>query len=110
VLVGPAVITTDDVLEAAASVNTLNANWETYVAITLSPEGAERFRVATRECVDRRIAIIVNDQVESAPIVKSEIGGGRMSITMGAAGSPEEQLAQAKALANSLGGRRANAP
>jgi preprotein translocase subunit SecY len=110
VLVGPPVITTDDVLEASASVNTLNANWETYVAITLSPEGAERFRIATRECVDRRIAIIVNDQVESAPIVKSEIGGGRMSITMGAAGSPEEQLAQAKALANSLGGRRANAP
>jgi preprotein translocase subunit SecD len=99
------VITTDDVTEAMASVNTTSGTREVYVAVTLSPEGAEKFRVATRENVQRRIAIIVNGQIESAPIVKTEIGGGRISITMGA-GDPDVQLTQAKALAKSLGGSR----
>jgi hypothetical protein len=105
-LTGPPVITTDDVIDAAASVDTVSARESAYVAVTLSPDATERFRVATREYTNRRIAIIVNGVIESAPIVRSEIGGGRVSITMGA-GSLEVQLAQAKALAKSLGGHGA---
>ncbi len=105
-LTGPPVITTDDVVDAAASVDTASAS--AYVAVTLSPDAAERFRLATREYTDRRIAIIVNGVIESAPIVMSEIRGGRVSITMGA-GSLEVQLAQAKALAKSLGGHGTSA-
>ena len=105
-LTGPPVITTDDVVDAAASVDTASAS--AYVAVTLSPDAAERFRLATREYTDRRIAIIVNGVIESAPIVRSEIRGGRVSITMGS-GSLEVQLAQAKALAKSLGGHGTSA-
>ncbi len=107
-LTGPPVITTDDVVDAAASVDTASARESAYVAVTLSPDAAERFRLATREYTDRRIAIIVNGVIESAPIVRSEIRGGRVSITMGS-GSLEVQLAQAKALAKSLGGHGTSA-
>jgi preprotein translocase subunit SecY len=95
------IITTDDVVDAAASVSEGSGLPEVYVAVTLSPDAAERFRIATREYIQRRIAIIVDGEINSAPVVKSEIGGGRLSITMGA-GDPERQLAQAKALANNL--------
>ena len=107
-LTGPPVITTDDVVDAAASVDTASARESADVAVTLSPDAAERFRLATREYTDRRIAIIVNGVIESAPIVRSEIRGGRVSITMGS-GSLEVQLAQAKALAKSLGGHGTSA-
>ena len=82
-LTGPPVITTDDVVDAAASVDTASARESAYVAVTLSPDAAERFRLATREYTDRRIAIIVNGVIESAPIVRSEIRGGRVSIKDG---------------------------
>jgi preprotein translocase subunit SecD len=59
--------------------------------------------VATRDWVQRRLAILVDGRVDSAPVVKSEIGGGRLTITMGA-GEPEKQLADARRLAASLGG------
>jgi preprotein translocase subunit SecY len=101
VLTGPPVIRTDDVVEAAASVSDTSGMPEPYVAITLSPEAGERFRVVTGESVQRRIAILVDGEISSAPVVRSEIGGGRLSITMGA-GDRDRQLEQAKALANGL--------
>jgi hypothetical protein len=104
-LAGTPIITTDDVVDAVPALSTTNGMPSVYVAVTLSPESAERFRVATAASVDRRIAIVVNGQIESAPVVRSEIGGGRVSITMGSAGDTDVQLKQAKALAKSLGGR-----
>lgn len=103
-LTGPSLIRDGDIVEAAAAMSDQSGIPEVYVAITLSPEGAERFRVATRDAVQRRIAIVVDDEIDSAPVVKAEIGGGRMSITMGA-GDPDRQLGQAKALARSLSPR-----
>ena len=102
-LTGPPVITTDDVVGATPAVNDMSGAPEAYVAVTLSEDGGERFRIATRDYVQRRIAIIVNGQIESAPVVKTMISGGHISITMGA-GDYELQLAQAKKLARSLGG------
>ncbi|MDB4933963.1 MAG: Preprotein translocase secY subunit [Labilithrix sp.] len=100
---GSPIITTEDVVEAMPSINTMNGTREVYVAVTLSEAASEKFRLATREYVQRRIAIVVDGQIDSAPVVRTEIGGGRLSITMGA-GDPDVQLVQAKALAKSLGG------
>jgi preprotein translocase subunit SecD len=68
-----------------------------YVAITFSPAGADRFEEVTGANVQRRFAIILDDEIDSAPVIKTKIGGGRASITMGA-GDPEQQLQQARQL------------
>ena len=68
-----------------------------YVGVTFSPAGADRFEEITGANVQRRFAIILDDVIDSAPVIKSKIAGGRASITLGA-GDPEQQLANAKKL------------
>jgi len=68
-----------------------------YVAITFSPTGADRFEEVTGANVQRRFAIILDDVINSAPVIKTKIGGGRASITLGG-GDPEKQLKDAKKL------------
>jgi preprotein translocase subunit SecD len=74
------------------------------VAVELGPAGAERFRAFTASHVKRRLAIVVDGVVESAPVILSEIGGGHLQITM-EAGSAEQQLVEAKRLEARLLGR-----
>jgi preprotein translocase subunit SecD len=50
------------------------------------------------------LAIVVDDEIDSAPVVKSAIGGGHISITIGA-GASEAQMKQAQSLARRLRGR-----
>jgi hypothetical protein len=101
VLVGDPIITTDDVVEAVPAVNDTSGIPDVYVSVTVRPEAGERFGDATREWTNRRIAILLDGRITSAPVVKSEIRGGRMSITMGS-GDPERQMRDAKALARGL--------
>jgi preprotein translocase subunit SecD len=68
-----------------------------YVLLAFSPAGAERFEEVTGANVGRRFAIILDDVIDSAPVIKTKIGGGSASITMGS-GDPEKQLADAKKL------------
>jgi preprotein translocase subunit SecD len=68
-----------------------------YVAVTFSPAGADRFEEVTGANVQRRFAIILDDEIDSAPVIRTKIGGGRASITLGA-GDPEQQLQQARQL------------
>ncbi len=51
--------------------------------------------------VNRRFAIILDEIVDSAPVIRTKIGGGRASITMGA-GDPEKQLHDANQLVRVL--------
>jgi preprotein translocase subunit SecD len=68
-----------------------------YVAVTFSPAGADRFEQITGANVQRRFAIILDDVINSAPVIRSKIGGGRASITLGE-GDPERQLQAARKL------------
>lgn len=68
-----------------------------YVLLSFSPAGADRFEEVTGANVNRRFAIILDDLVDSAPVIKQKIGGGKATITMGA-GDPEKQLHDAKQL------------
>ena len=68
-----------------------------YVLLSFSPAGADRFEEVTGANVNRRFAIILDDLVDSAPVIKSKIGGGKATITMGA-GDQEKQLHDAKQL------------
>jgi preprotein translocase subunit SecD len=68
-----------------------------YVSLSFSPAGADRFEEVTGANVNRRFAIILDDIIDSAPVIRQKIGGGRAQISMGA-GDPERQLHDAKQL------------
>ncbi|MBX7197395.1 MAG: protein translocase subunit SecD [Sandaracinaceae bacterium] len=54
-----------------------------YVALTFDSSGADAFERLTSANVRRRMAIVLDDRVETAPVIQSRIGGGRASITLG---------------------------
>ncbi len=54
---------------------------EPYVAITFDSIGAMIFQEITRANVKKRLAIVLDDNIYSAPVIQEEIGGGRAQIT-----------------------------
>ncbi|HWP56881.1 MAG TPA: protein translocase subunit SecD [Candidatus Acidoferrales bacterium] len=52
-----------------------------YVEVILNSQGARIFERITGENVKRRLAIILDNRVYSAPVIQERIGGGRASIT-----------------------------
>jgi preprotein translocase subunit SecD len=65
-----------------------------FVQLSLSAAGADRFENLTGANVYRRLAILLDGVVESAPFIKQKIGGGSVMITL--AGEPQKQLHDAK--------------
>jgi preprotein translocase subunit SecD len=90
-------VTGDYITDAQVSQEQNQGIGQYYVAVTFSPAGADRFEEITGANVQRRFAIILDDTIDSAPVIKSKIAGGHASITLGA-GDPEQQLANAKKL------------
>lgn len=90
-------VTGDSITDATVAQDQQNGVGSYYVGITFSPAGAERFEEVTGANIQRRFAIILDDIIDSAPVIKSKIGGGRASITLGA-GDPEQQLQNARKL------------
>lgn len=54
---------------------------EPYVAIKFNPQGARDFDRITGENVNRRLAIILDGVVYSAPVIKERISGGDAQVT-----------------------------
>ncbi len=54
-----------------------------YVAVNFNGDGAKAFGELTGRNVKRRMAIVLDDRVESAPVINDEIGGGRCRIDLG---------------------------
>jgi hypothetical protein len=69
------------------------------VALTLDATGAERFASATRRWIKRRLAIVADGRILSAPVIMSEIPGGQLTLSVGAFESSEETRDVACALA-----------
>jgi preprotein translocase subunit SecD len=95
-LEGAPILTTEDVSDATAV-----SGRPPSVHIELTSAGAARFEAASSEWVQRRLAILVDGEVTSAPIVKQAIRGGRLSLTTGSVDGPEE-LSAAIELATKL--------
>jgi len=100
-LAGAPAVTTADVESADVGLDD-EPMGRAYVLVTLTPSGGERFYQMTEDWVGRRLAIVIDDHIASAPVIRSPIGGGRVTITMGAAGERDQQLADARRLAASL--------
>lgn len=54
---------------------------EPYVSLEFDKEGAKLFGKITGENVKKRLAIILDDNVYSAPVIQEEISGGKAQIT-----------------------------
>lgn len=63
------------------------------IDFTLTSEGADTFAKITSENVGRRLAIILDGQLQSAPSIKTPIEGGRGQITGNYSDQEAEQLA-----------------
>lgn len=71
------------------------------VRMQMNAEGGQIWKVMTGDNVGKSVAIVLDDLVYSAPVVQSEIAGGRSSISMGT-GTINEKIQEADDLANIL--------
>jgi hypothetical protein len=62
--------------------------------LELSSEGKDLFAAVTREHLNRRLAIVVNGQLQMAPVIRSEISGGKLQITGNFTEDEARQLAE----------------
>ena len=53
---------------------------EPYVSISFNPEGARIFERVTGENIGKRLAILLDGRVYSAPVIRDAIGGGKAMI------------------------------
>jgi hypothetical protein len=101
VLRGTSALRSEDVTDASDHVDSSREPADVYVALTLSREGAQRFAEFTSEYAGRRIALVVDGEVMSAPLVKSTIAGGHISLSLGQ-GNEQVLREQARHLAGRL--------
>jgi preprotein translocase subunit SecD len=85
---------TGDMIASAATVTDGDGN--VVVSFQLTPEGRARLAALTRANIGRRLAIVVNGTVVSAPIIRSEISEGAGQI------SGRWEAAEAEALAAAI--------
>lgn len=68
------------------------------VSLTFDHEGANLFEKASGNNIGRKMAIILDEKINSAPVIESRIGGGRARITMGGYSDPFQLQQEAKDL------------
>ncbi|MCA2961704.1 MAG: protein translocase subunit SecD [Silvanigrellales bacterium] len=94
---------TGDLLDSASAEQSAeNFIPQTVVAMNFGPQGGKLFGDLTTEASKKapnQIAIILDDNINSAPSVNGPILGGKATITMGRRSSPEVQAQEAQDLA-----------
>ncbi len=66
---------------ASAVVRTNEVNGSADIYVEFSDQGREQFAKVTKENINKRLAIVLGGQVYSAPVIRSEISGGKAQIT-----------------------------
>ncbi|WP_141593623.1 MULTISPECIES: protein translocase subunit SecD [unclassified Myxococcus] len=91
-------LTGESLASADANISQLN---EPEVNISFDPAGAREFERLTEQGVGRRMAIVLDENVQTAPNINEKISGGSARITMGRMGGRtfEEWLGEAQTLA-----------
>ncbi len=73
-----AMLTGEDVADARPAFDQMN---QAYVTLNFNGRGGRIFERVTGENVGRRMAIVLDGKVYSAPVIRERIGGGRASIS-----------------------------
>lgn len=93
---GAAFLTNADVAEAMIIYNEQLSTID--ISLQLHPEGAARLSDHTTAHVQEALAIVLDDVVLSAPIIRERIAGGRASISLGNGAKDEEAARLARDL------------
>lgn len=91
-------ITGDDLVDARVSPGSAT-NPRPGVSLSFGPAGAKIFAELTAASVGKRMAIVLEDTVDSAPVISTKIPDGNAFISMGGARSNQEMLQDANSLA-----------
>jgi preprotein translocase subunit SecD len=90
-------LTGDDLVNAQVAMGSPEQP-QPYVSIEFSPTGRQLFGELTTKNVGKRMAIVLEDVVDSAPVINEPITGGNASITMGGSRTREEMIKDANQL------------
>ena len=74
-------LTGDDLQDAGVQIDPQKN--EPYVSLTFKSQGAKRFEEVTGKNIGKRMAVILDGNVYTAPNIQNKIGGGRAQITLG---------------------------
>lgn len=88
----------DDVTDAFVSQDNSGLDHRPEVSLKFSSIGGKRFEEITGKNVQKRMAIILDDVVESAPTIQGRIGGGTARITLGGNRDFNKQVEEANQL------------
>ncbi len=70
-----------------------------YVSMTFDRNGAQIFADVTGKYTKRKMAIVLDNKVNSAPVIQTKISGGNAMITLGSTGGYNAMFQDAKDLA-----------
>jgi len=94
---GPLVISKDIVLTGeyiSSAIGTTDQNAQPVVALDLNGDGGRKMRLATRDRVGKRMAILLKEKgkynILSAPVIQSELGSSFQITSMGSAEKANE--------------------
>jgi protein-export membrane protein SecD/preprotein translocase SecF subunit len=92
-------ISGDDIMDAFPSEDTSGLDRRPEVAMRFTGPGGKRFGDVTGENIGKRLAIVLDDIVVSAPNIQSKIATGQGRITMGGGKGYEATMQEANELA-----------
>lgn len=90
-------ITGDDLSDARVQIDPQKN--EPYVSMDFKAAGAKRFEEATGSSIGRRMAVVLDGNVYSAPVIQAKIAGGHAQITLGGGANFNKTMSEARDLA-----------
>lgn len=102
-------LTGDNLTRAAAGYDSSHGN-QPVVNLEFDARGARIFGDLTEKNVGNRMAIMLDDDINSAPNINEPIRGGRAQITLGRGSSQQAMLEEAKSLVTVLNNGAYRAP
>lgn len=90
-------ITGDDLSDARVQID--QQKNEPYVSMDFKAQGAKRFEETTGANVGKRLAVILDGNIYSAPVINGKIAGGHAQITLGGGVNFNKTMTEARDLA-----------
>ncbi len=90
-------ITGDDLADARVQIDPQKN--EPYVSMEFKTSGAKRFEDTTGANIGRRMAVVLDGNVYSAPMIQAKIAGGNAQITLGGGANFNKTMSEARDLA-----------
>jgi preprotein translocase subunit SecD len=72
------------------------------VSIRFNAAGSQKFKDLTAANIGKRMAVVLDKVVKTAPVIQTQIGDGRAVITLGGARDREKSMDEAKMISTSL--------